>query len=378
MLHSSDTHYIVAIDETTEGKSRDKTHGIGHFYSSTAGKAINGICMFGFSLINVSTGKSIFLDVEQVIYNEQDNRRNQVLKEQIKAGKIRSKNGEKRQPGRQKGVRNKTKVENNTASYRTFKRMWNRVMDVLREQITNIKITHLVADSAYGTVDYINLARQQGLFLISKLKSNTALYAPKQKTGKRGRPSIYGDKIILKDIEKTMQPFKTETDKNGNIDQFFNFQAYNKSIGSVLLNIVVVLSIRKTDKQRRINVWFSNDLSLDASMILQYYSLRFQIEFDFRDAKQYFGLASFKNYKEKNVTNFINLCFTMCLVSKILLQWHQKTKGMEKLSTIDLKTLYRTRYTYDQILKWLRKKGVTILNEHINEQYVPEELINVA
>jgi putative transposase len=40
--------------------------------------------------------------------------------------------------------------------------------------------------------------------------------------------------------------------------------------------------------------FFSNDLMIQADILLDYYSLRFQIEFDFRDAKQHFGLSDFK------------------------------------------------------------------------------------
>ena len=68
------------------------------------------------------------------------------------------------------------------------------------------------------------------------------------------------------------------------------------------------------------NIWFTNDLNLDFQLLLEYYSLRFQIEFHFRDAKQHFGLSDFKNYKEQNLTNFVNMSFTMCLVSRIFLQ----------------------------------------------------------
>jgi putative transposase len=41
--------------------------------------------------------------------------------------------------------------------------------------------------------------------------------------------------------------------------------------------------------------------------IIKFYSLRFQIEFNFRDAKQYWGLEDFMNIKETAVTNAANL-----------------------------------------------------------------------
>lgn len=69
----------------------------------------------------------------------------------------------------------------------------------------------------------------------------------------------------------------------------------------------------------------STDLQLAWNTLIDYYSLRFQIEFDFREAKQFFGLSDFKNYTQQNVTNFVNLCLTAVLVAKILQQQYQQS-----------------------------------------------------
>lgn len=61
-------------------------------------------------------------------------------------------------------------------------------------------------------------------------------------------------------------------------------------------------------------------MELTAQEIIKYYSLRFQSKFDFRDAKQYFGLAGFKNFKETQVYNAVNIAFTMTIISRILLE----------------------------------------------------------
>jgi len=43
--------------------------------------------------------------------------------------------------------------------------------------------------------------------------------------------------------------------------------------------------------------------SLHRKYLLQNGSLRFQIEFNFRDAKQFWGLEDFMNIKERQLTN---------------------------------------------------------------------------
>lgn len=46
---------------------------------------------------------------------------------------------------------------------------------------------------------------------------------------------------------------------------------------------------------------FSSDLELDWEKLIEDDSLRFQIEFNFRDAKQPFGLEDFINMTEKGI-----------------------------------------------------------------------------
>jgi hypothetical protein len=67
-------------------------------------------------------------------------------------------------------------------------------------------------------------------------------------------------------------------------------------------------------------ILFSTDLELAYEKMIDYYSLRFQIEFNFRDAKQYWGLDDFMNIEQTAVTNAANLSFFMVNFSSILLQ----------------------------------------------------------
>ena len=43
---------------------------------------------------------------------------------------------------------------------------------------------------------------------------------------------------------------------------------------------------------------FSSDLELSYAHLIDYYRLRFQLEFNFRDAKQYWGLEDFMTVKQ--------------------------------------------------------------------------------
>ena len=113
-------------------------------------------------------------------------------------------------------------------------------------------------------------------------------------------------------------------------------------------------------------ILFSTDLELAYAKIIQYYSLRFQIEFNFRDAKQYWGLEDFMNVKETAVTNAANLSFFMVNFSYALLQPFRQSQP--DYSILDLKAHYHGyRYAIETI-KMLPQKPDAILLADIFQQ----------
>ena len=67
------------------------------------------------------------------------------------------------------------------------------------------------------------------------------------------------------------------------------------------------------------------------------------IEFEFRDAKQFFGLSNFKNFKSTQVTNAVNIAFTMNLISRILLEKYKIQFNAPKMGILDLKTIFKAQ-----------------------------------
>src|SRR5262249_18684823 len=98
-------------------------------------------------------------------------------------------------------------------------------------------------------------------------------------------------------------------------------------------------------------VLFSSDLTLNYAQLIDYYRLRFQLEFNFRDAKQYWGLEDFMSVKEQPVYNSANLAMFMVNVSQALMrpmraQW-------PVFSVHDLKAWFRGRKYVIETLKLL-------------------------
>ena len=88
--------------------------------------------------------------------------------------------------------------------------------------------------------------------------------------------------------------------------------------------------------------------------MVDYYSLRFQIEFNFWDAKQYWGLDDFMNVKETAVTNAAQLAFFMVNVSTALLETFRQRNPA--FSILDLKSHYRGYRYVAETLKLLPQK----------------------
>ena len=77
------------------------------------------------------------------------------------------------------------------------------------------------------------------------------------------------------------------------------------------LNVVIIVKTNVHTQTRGHVILFSSDQEIPYDTLRDYYSLRFQIEFNFRDAKQYWGLEDFMHVTPTGVTNAANLALFM-------------------------------------------------------------------
>lgn len=126
--------------------------------------------------------------------------------------------------------------------------------------------------------------------------------------------------------------------------------------------MIIVKTNRKTGARAHV-ILFSSDLKHPYDQIIDYYTLRFQIEFNFRDAKQYWGLEDFMNIKETPVTNAANLAFCMVNIAQILRRrWQPKQPDF---SVLDLKAHFRGLKYVAEIWKLLPQKPEPIVTQQI-------------
>lgn len=91
-----------------------------------------------------------------------------------------------------------------------------------------------------------------------------------------------------------------------------------------MIRVALLLDTSKT-KPRYI-LLFSTDLSLSGSEILELYRLRFQIEFLFRDAKQFTGLTHCQALDEQALHFHFNTAFSAVNLAKLDLLAHHDPK----------------------------------------------------
>lgn len=345
-VYKKGSRYLLAADETVRPKAGKHTHGLGRFYSSLAKQVIRSVSFLVISIIDIDKKKSYILGCKQLIV---DNLKNNVNDNTVAAPPTKN-SSESKPKGRPKGSKNKAKSEPSSTSYQVLKSLLGLVQSQLKAVLPELNCLYLALDGFYGHQDYVLLAANYGLNIVSKFKTNAHLILPfeGQYTGV-GRPKTLGDRVRLASIPDKFYVLTME-DKNSNVStKVYQFNAFTPKMAGVKLNIVVMIHTHQITRKVSRNVLFTNDLTLDAQTLINFYSLRFQIEFDFRDAKQFYGLSDFKNYKEVQVTNAVNIAFTMTVIGKLVLEKYKTKLNIPNMGIIDLKTLLRSQ-KYAKIL----------------------------
>ena len=249
--------------------------------------------------------------------------------------------------GRPKGSKNQHRREVTLSPYLGFvQESIRRVLQLIGE---HVKVHYFVFDGAFGYNDAVQMVRQLGIHLISKLRHNAALYFPYDgHYAGRGQRKKYGQKLDCRHIsDESVKISFVEKDIQTKI---YQMKLWHKKFADLLNIVVIVKTNLKTQAVAHV-ILFSSDLALPWDQLLDYYRLRFQLEFNFRDAKQYWGLEDFMTVNETPVYNSANLAMFMVNVSHALMR-PMHTQWPE-VSVNDLKAWFRSRKYVLETLKLL-------------------------
>jgi putative transposase len=360
--------YLLAGDEVVCGKAGQETYGLDRFFSSLQQRPIAGLAFFAFSLINVREQRSYPVKIDQVVRSDEEKAASQA-KAQAKKNKAI---GEKRKRGRPKGSQNKKGAA--VVLNAELQRIQVALKELLELVLKVLPIQYLVMDGHFGNYPSAVMVKQAGLQLISKLRHDAGLFLPFQGEYKGVGPHPkYGDKV---DVRKMDERYLKESTVEKNLrTDIYQAELLNKEF-DLPLNVVILLKTNLDTQVQAHVILFSTDLELSYDKLIQFYSLRFQIEFNFRDAKQYWGLEDFMNIEKTAVTNAANLAFLMVNLSQVLLRRFQQTNP--DFSILDLKAHYHGyRYALETI-KMLPEKPEANLLTDIFEQIARLGMIHPA
>ena len=146
------------------------------------------------------------------------------------------------------------------------------------------------------------------------------------------------------------------------LPQMYQLQALHKAFAPPLNVVIIVKTNCQTQAHAHV-ILFSSDLTLVYDQLIDFYRLRFQIEFNFRDAKQFWGLEDFMNVTQTAVTNAANLSLFMVNVAYRLLADFRYPDP--QASVLDLKAHYRGFRYVAETIKLLPQPPEPILLTHI-------------
>jgi hypothetical protein len=350
--------YLLVGDEVVATKAGKHTYGLDRFFASLYGKPVPGLAFFTLALVSVQARRAFPLRVEQVVRSDAEKATSKAKAASKKAQAPCA----QRRPGRPKGSKNTSKADG------TFTPELLRItgwLEALLHLIAGVvSLTYLVLDGHFGNHNALQMARQHNLHLISKLRCDAALYFPY--TGPyagRGPHRKYGDKVDYDDIPL---PYLKETTVEGQIKTcVYQMQLLHKEFAQPL-NVVIIVKTNLRTQARAHVILFSSDLALAYAPLVDYDGLRFQVEFNFRDAKQYWGLEDFMNVTPMGVTNAANLSLFMVNVAyRLRADSHPRDPAY---SVLDLKADCRGSKYVEETIKMLPEKPEPVLVAKIRNQ----------
>jgi len=174
-------------DEVVVTKSGKMTYGLDRFFSSLYGKTVPRLGFLSLSLISVKRRTSYPIMMEQIDKKQPANPPDV------------SKTKSQGQRGRPPGSTNRNRREVVLSPYLRF------VQETMRRLLalsgTGLKVMYFVYDGAFGHNEALQMVKQLGLQMISKLRHDAALYFPYDGPyAGRGKRKKYGHKLDYRNL----------------------------------------------------------------------------------------------------------------------------------------------------------------------------------
>ena len=218
---------------------------------------------------------------------------------------------------------------------------------------------YVVADAYFSKSTFVDGALEMGFHVISRFRDDAYFryLTAEQSTGKRGRPKLYDGKIEIKHLEEDR--FEIINLENGQ-GRILSAVVHSRSLSRDIL-----LCIWESEDKKVHKLYFSTDTQMKAIDVLDFYKTRFQVEFCFRDSKQFTGLT---NCQSRDIDK-LHFHFNASLTSVNL----AKVKALEKgtvLSMASVKVLCHNIFLMQRFISVLGIEPNPEINRKLWEETI--------
>jgi len=294
---------VIAFDPSFIPKAGKSTYGRGRFWSGVAGAAKWGLDIGGFAIVDIVNNTAFHLNAWQTPSAEE------LL---------------------EKGLNLLTYYASLvTANAARFKEFSN----------------YIVADAYFSKRPFVEAVKSGGLEFISRLRADSVLRYKFEgtPTGKRGAPRKFDGLVDVNNFN----PNLFSLDLSNEEITIYSIVVYSQAFKMDIKLAIAIFYKDGTETAR--NLYFSTDLKQAGEKIIRYYQARFQIEFLYRDAKQFTGLNTCQARGKNKLDFHFNATLTAVNIAKH--DWIS-TKGHEAkpFSMSDYKTMYNNTLMLERFM----------------------------
>jgi hypothetical protein len=340
---------IGVMDCSFIPKSGKSTAGLDWFYNGSASRSEKGLEISVFAVVDVAAHRGYALSVQQTPANPlslSQRRKSQRQSDQttpIAARLIPLIRAQLSQlPPKPKTLPEITRIDH----YLTHLKQTQPYLPKT--------LKYLAVDGYYSSLKFVDGVRETQLHVIGKLRVDANLrYLYDGPQNRRGRPRLYDGKVYFNDLDRFTCVRALET----------NLTLYSAVVWHLSLKRRIRLAVLVDTRTPGKTGWvllFSTDVNLDAEQILINYQARFQIEFIFRDAKQFTGLADCQSRNAQKLDFHFNAALCALNLAKYQDQLRQPT------TDADPKAPPFSMATHKRLA----------LNEHLLERFITQLDLN--
>lgn len=305
---------IAALDASFMTKSGNHTEGLGKFWRGCTGRTEKGLELSLLSVVDLNANTAYALEAKQTV-DQKDKTRVDLYADQVVA---------------QSG------------------------------ELISLGIKYMAVDAYYFKKKFVSPVVDTGLQIVGKLRADAGLVWPY--TGPysgKGRPKTYDGKV---DIEKDLQRFDF-IGKLATGEDIYTARLYSKCL-KCWIRVVMLRFQQRSEVGYAL--LYSTDTKLSAMTLIKYYKARFQIEFFFRDAKQYMGLTDCQSRRKEAIHTHIN---ASCAALNALKLEDRKKKNTDVETVISIASWKRLKSNQHLMCRVFSALGLSLNDEKVMDTY---------